>query len=104
VHVAPSLIPTDLIWLQGTLPNSIAVERIEVSDLPKNWRDYPAPPELQAIGTEWILALTSLVLVVPSAINPLEKNILLNPAHPDMSVLKIDAGQPFQFDPRMFGK
>lgn len=104
VHVSPGSIPADLVWLRGTLPDSVAVERIALSALPQNWRDYPAPPELQAIGTNWILGSTSLVLVVPSAINPQETNLLLNPAHPDMKKLKVDAGQPFQFDPRMFRK
>ena len=42
--------------------------------------------------------------MVPSAINPLEKNILLNPAHPEIETLKLGSGRPFQFDPRMFGK
>ncbi|HBE70871.1 MAG TPA: hypothetical protein DDW52_22220 [Planctomycetaceae bacterium] len=104
VHVSPGAIPADLVSLHGTLPDSISVERIETSDLPKNWRDYPAPPELQKIGTDWIVALTSLVLIVPSAINPLETNILVNPAHPEIKKLEVHAGQPFQFDPRMFGK
>lgn len=104
VHVSPGLIPSDLVSLQGTLPDSTSVECIDASDLPKNWRDYPAPPELQKIGTDWIRGQTSLVLVVPSAINPLESNILVNPAHPDIKELKVDVGQSFQFDPRMFGK
>jgi RES domain-containing protein len=104
VHVAPEIIPADLVWLRGTLPDTITVERLEVADLPKNWREYPAPPELQALGTEWLQAQTSLVLMVPSAINPTEQNMLLNPGHSDMKELRVDAGQSFQFDPRMFGK
>lgn len=104
VHVAPGVIPIDLVSLHGTLPDSISVKSIEESDLPKGWRDYPAPPELQKIGTDWIVQSTSLVLMVPSAINPLERNILLNPAHPDIKKLKVDAARPFQFDPRMFSK
>lgn len=104
VHVSPGIIPVDLISLRGTLPDSIFIESKEARHLPKNWRNYPAPPELQAIGTNWIRGLTSLVLVVSSAINPLESNILINPAHPDFKELKVDRGQPFQFDPRMFGK
>lgn len=104
VHVSPGIIPADLISLRGTLPDSISIERIEPADLPKNWREYPAPPELQEIGTNWILGLTSLVLVVPSAILPLESNLLVNPAHPDIKELQLDTGQPFHFDPRMFGK
>ncbi|MEL6898093.1 MAG: RES family NAD+ phosphorylase [Planctomycetota bacterium] len=58
----------------------------------------------QEIGTNWIHGQTSLVLVVPSAINPLESNMLVNRAHPEMKKLKVEPGQSFQFDPRMFGK
>ena len=104
VHVSPSRIPADLMSFRGWLPDSIEVERIEASELPKDWRSYPAPPALAAIGTDWIRACSSLILAVPSAINPVENNLLINPAHPDRKRLRIDAGQPFQFDPRMFGK
>jgi RES domain-containing protein len=104
VHVSPGIIPDDLISVRGKLPDSISTVEIVASDLPTNWREYPAPPEFQTIGTNWLRRAKSLALVVPSAINPLEKNILLNPAHPEIKKLKIENSQPFQFDPRMFGK
>jgi RES domain-containing protein len=104
VHVAPEIMPADLISIRGRLPDSVSKEEIEESDLPGNWREYPAPAELQSFGTDWIKRQSSLVLIVPSAINPQEKNLLLNPAHPEIKKLKVEAGQPFRFDPRMFGK
>jgi RES domain-containing protein len=104
VHVSPGIIPDDLISIRGKLPDSISMVEIVESDLPNNWREYPAPEELQTIGTDWLRGVKSLVLVVPSAINPQEKNILLNPSHPEMKKLKVETSQPFQFDPRMFGK
>ena len=104
VHVSPGIIPADLMSIRGTIPESVSVERIKVKDLPKNWRTYPAPPELQAIGTDWLTAGLSLVLIVPSAINPVETNLLLNPAHPEIKKLKINKGKPFHFDPRMFDR
>lgn len=104
VHVSPGTLPADLISICAKLPNSISVEEIKEADLPNNWREYPAPSELQEIGTDWLQGKTSLVLIVPSAINSLEKNILLHPAHPEIKKLKVAKGQPFQFDPRMFGK
>jgi len=104
VHVSPGIIPTDLIAVCGILPASISVEEVRVTDLPKNWRHYPAPAKLQRIGTDWIIRQSSLVLRVPSAINAQETNILLNPAHKEMKKLKIEGEQPFHFDPRLFGK
>jgi RES domain-containing protein len=104
MHVSPGTLPTDLISIRGTLPDSVSMEEIEESSLPGNWRQYPAPAELQRIGTDWLRREASVVLVVPSAINSLEKNILLNPAHPEIKKLRVEAGRPFRFDPRMFGK
>jgi RES domain-containing protein len=104
VHVSPGLIPEDLISIRGRMPDSISVEVLEMSYLPVNWRDYPAPSALQQIGTDWLRGLKSVALIVPSAVNPYERNILLNPAHPEIRKLKAEHGQPFRFDPRMFGK
>lgn len=104
VHVSPGALPADLISIRGKLPNSVSVQEIAEADLPSNWREYPAPTELQTIGTDWLVGQSSVVLVVPSAINSLEKNILLNPAHPAIRELNVETGQPFRFDPRMFGK
>ncbi len=104
VHVSPGILPAELISIRRKLPDSISAVEINESQLPKNWREYPAPSKLQLIGTDWLRRGTSLVLIVPSAINPLERNLLLNPAHPEFKKLKEEAGQPFQFDPRMFGK
>ncbi|PHS09138.1 MAG: hypothetical protein COA78_12260 [Blastopirellula sp.] len=102
VHVPPPMIPNDLIAICAQIPNSVSQEFIEIPDLPKNWQQYPASSKLQDIGTDWIERGSALVLKVPSAINPRESNLLLNPAHPEMKKLKVIAEQPFKFDPRMF--
>ncbi len=104
VHVEPGMLPTDLVFIGATLPDSVATQVVKPSDLPADWRDYPAPPLLQDLGTDWLRSSAIVALMVPSAINPTESNILLNPAHPDIKKLKINPAQPFQFDPRMFGK
>lgn len=104
VHVSPGMIPADLLSVCGRLPDSITVEEIQTSALPRDWRRYPVPEKLKQIGTEWIIRQSSLALRVPSAVNPQETNLLLNPAHAEMKKLKIKSEQPFHFDPRMFGK
>jgi RES domain-containing protein len=87
----------------GCLAN-LSIEEIDEAALPDNRRVYPAPAALQRLGTEWLLGQTSLVLIAPSAITLLERNILLNPAHPEIKQLRLEAGRPFHFAPRMFGK
>jgi RES domain-containing protein len=41
------------------------------------------------------------VMVVPSAVIPGEKNLLLNPAHRDFREIRIGAGRLFRFDERL---
>jgi RES domain-containing protein len=73
---------------------------IDPANLPPTWRAWPAPAELRAIGDAWARQKRSLILEVPSAIVPQERNYLVNPAHPDFGTLTISAAQPFTFDAR----
>jgi len=63
--------------------------------LPSNWKTDPGPPALRKIGDEWVLAGSSVALRVPSILIPDERNVLLNPAHPDFRQVTI--GKPIEF-------
>ena len=102
VHLEPAFIPHDLYSIVATVPDSVSREELTVVDLPANWRDYPAPARLQDIGSDWVRHRRSLLLIVPSAVNPEERNILLNPAHPESAAITDIATKPFHFDPRMW--
>ncbi len=79
----------------------VLVDEVDETQLPPNWQSYPTPPELQQIGTEWILSRSSAVLSVPSAVTPEERNYLLNPEHEHFR--SVDAGsiRPFKIDLRL---
>lgn len=77
------------------------VSRLDQKRLPKNWRSYPAPPELQLIGVEWAKNDTSAVLEVPSAIVDTDSNYLLNPQHADFRTIRVMDPQVFEFDLRL---
>ena len=77
------------------------ITRVDLTRVPKNWRDNPPPPEVQEIGDAWVRAGTSAVLQAPSATLPAESNYLLNPRHPDFSRLRIGQPTRFLFDPRL---
>ncbi len=72
-----------------------------VASLPEDWSATPAPPDCARYGDEWVASRQSLILRVPSVIVPWESNFLLNPLHPDWSVVKIGEAQSFDFDPRL---
>lgn len=67
--------------------------------LHKNWRAKPS--KSREIGDAWVAAGSSVVLEVPSATIPAEKNFLINPRHPDFLRLHLGKPFPFQFDPRL---
>ena len=47
------------------------------------------------------LLRTHLAIMAPSAVNPLERNVVLNPAHPDFNEVRPGAIRPFIFDGRL---
>ncbi len=101
VHLEPDLLPNDLVAVAADLADEISLTRLSASDLPRNWRKYPAPDALKRIGANWLQAGRTIVLAVPSAIIPQEENYLLNPAHEDLSRINVHVAISFQFDSRM---
>lgn len=100
-HTPVSEIPNDLSLLILSTPDSLVPERIDSNELPKNWRDYPAPHELARIGTRWVHSGSSLMFNVPSALVRTDRNILINPGHPDMEKVSIKEVTRFRFDSRI---
>jgi RES domain-containing protein len=100
VHLGKATILPAYVLISCTFDESL-VGRVEHPRLPSNWRSYPAPPELQLLGDEWLRGSTSAVLEVPSAIIPSESNYLLNPEHADFSSIRVSAPEPFEFDLRL---
>jgi RES domain-containing protein len=82
------------------IPEHAAIREVLASELPAGWSRYPAPLELAVIGSEWAASLQSLVLGVPSALIPHERNYLLNPLHPHMADVVIVGVEEYTFDQR----
>ena len=98
VHLPPAMRRPD------TLPERVSVEidypdalAIEILGEP----DWSEPEALRRFGDEWAGSGRTLALSVPSAVIPAERNLLLNPAHPDMASIRVLSVAPFHFDPRM---
>lgn len=102
VNLDPEDAPTDLVAVDLRLPDDVTSRAIDASDLPPDWRDFPAPVELKDIGSNWVRTNKTLALYVPSVVIPHERNVLINPAHPDMSRAQLGRAEPFHFDPRMW--
>jgi RES domain-containing protein len=77
------------------------VQRIDPPDLPANWNDPVAPPELKRLGDDWVAAGRFAVLAVPSAVIPGEVNYLFNPAHREFHGFAKSEPEPFVYDSRL---
>jgi RES domain-containing protein len=104
VHLEPGLAPGDLVYLAAILPEGEPARTVDQAELPPEWWDDDTTAEAPArkLGDAWIRERSSLAIMVPSVPIRVEWNVLLNPAHPRMNELRIEAPQPFIFDARMF--
>ena len=102
VHLGKAQTSIDLVCFQISIPAGVRVEVLPQRRLPADWRVQPVPATTQAIGSRWVSTCASAVLQVPSVLIPSEFNLVLNPAHPDFSKLRITGPKPFGFDDRMW--
>jgi RES domain-containing protein len=92
IHAGGRKIPPKAI-AQIQIPDDLRVETTA-------WLDFP---ESQTFGDRWVIESRSAALRVPSvAVNRMESNLVLNPAHPDFARIQAMPSIPFVFDPRFF--
>ncbi len=100
VHLDVARLPADLVSFEVALPDE-AVETLDLSLLRPGWENNPFQRETREIGDRWIREGRGLALVVPSAVVPAERNVLINPLHADIRQIRIASQEPFAFDMRL---
>jgi RES domain-containing protein len=103
-HLDPDDPPDDLVLATANVPDDLVRERVQTSELPANWRDTYAPPELLRLGDGFVHRGDHVLLLVPSALAPNEYNWLINPQHADFRRIAVRNPEPLSYDPRMFRK
>src|SRR5882724_10231234 len=102
VHLDPEDAPEDLVLATADVPDSVSRERIQAKDMPVNWRETPASPELTQIGDEFVKKAEHCLLLVPSALAVNENNWLINPQHSEFKQIAVNPPEPLRYDSRMF--
>ena len=100
VHMTAGSVLPGYSLVRAHVPDSL-VEELPESELPRSWRAFPVPPEVQAIGDAWVRSGRALALRVPSVIVEGSHNVLINPEHTTFSRLAVESVRPFGFDPRL---
>ncbi len=68
--------------------------------LPQSCRPSPASKALPHLGDHWNHTQASAIVRVPSVVVDSEFNLLLNPAPPEFSKIRIGKMRPLVLDPR----
>jgi RES domain-containing protein len=102
-HVDDGGLPLNRFLVQIDVPDPAwaAREELDTAELPAAWSAIPAGRASVAIGSKWLAARRSLILLVPSVIVPEERAALVNPLHPDAKKLSATVLRPFEYN-RLF--
>lgn len=99
VHTPPMLVPKlDILTLE--IPDN-SITTVKISQLPKNWKVYPAPTILSEIGEDWIAKGKTIALKVPSCIIHSAHICILNCRHPEYFKVRLIERRNFKFDSRL---
>lgn len=92
-------LPTRYRLLRIEAAQEVSVERLAPEALAESWREDLAVT--RRLGDAWLGSGRSALLEVPSALVPETWNVLLNPAHPDHSRIRITTVSEHVLDPRL---
>lgn len=93
-------IPPNQHFIRITVPNGVSYEMVTSDTLPR-WSDRDRLTA-QRFGSEWASALRSAILIVPSYVARIERNILINPRHEETRAITHELPQPVWWDERLF--
>lgn len=103
VHLNAAGLPLNRYLVELTIPEPVwdAARRESAASLPVGWDAEPSSLTSIQLGTDWLVARRSALLVLPSVIVPEEFNILINPAHPDAAGITARKLRKWLYDPRL---
>ena len=88
-------------YVQIGIPESVSCREWTIEDLPLGW-DADDPTIARSLGADWLRSNSSAILAVPSSVAPFERNVLINPAHPDATRIDVGPETPVPWDRRLF--
>jgi len=110
VHLRGENPPDDQRWVAATVPPELSVEEVDPLALPGWQRDTHQAS--CRYGDKWLEECRSLILLVPSVVmyrsvgtaagDIPDRNVLVNPDHPDFHRIEVGEERPLTFDLRLF--
>jgi RES domain-containing protein len=95
------MLPPHQHFVTVTIPKGTSYEVFSAAALP-GWDTMPATVS-KAHGERWAQDRRSAILLVPSVIARVERNVLINPNHPEFGDIEVSLHEPVYWDRRLFG-
>ncbi|MEM9766078.1 MAG: RES domain-containing protein [Pseudomonadota bacterium] len=100
VHYEGEL-PAGQHWIEITLPAGVSYEVVTADTLP-GWAEIDGKAA-RGFGMAWMAEARSCLLFVPSVVARVDRNIIVNTAHPDFGRITPGLETPVWWDERLFG-
>jgi RES domain-containing protein len=94
-------LPANQHYVAITIARGVSYEAVTKDHLP-GW-DTPEPSVSRDFGARWVREARSAILLVPSFVARVERNVIINPHYDDASSIEVDLAQPVWWDRRLFG-
>ena len=95
-------LPFNRFLVRIDVPDGVWAARVGMpAPLPVGWNAIPEGIVSRSLGSAWLTASSSALLVVPSVIIEEEDNVMINPAHADASRLRSTKVRRFLYDHRV---
>jgi RES domain-containing protein len=99
VHASGS-VPQSQGYVEIAIPSGLSIEEITQDDVPR-W-DAPSFEATQAFGDRWYDERRTPVLIVPSVVTLVERNVLINQEHPEFPLVRASQAVPVRWDARLW--
>lgn len=100
VHAAIGKLPPNQHFIEITIPRGLSYEVVTTDALP-GWDDR-SMNTARRFGTGWARERRSAILLAPSIVARMERNIVINPAHPEFGSIETSLHEPVWWGERLF--
>ena len=93
-------VPRSQGYIEIEIPAGLPIEEIAPGDVP-NW-DSPSFETTRSFGDRWYDERRTPILIVPSVVTLVERNVLINQEHPDFHRIRASRPMPVRWDARLW--
>jgi RES domain-containing protein len=93
-------LPSNQHYIVITVPKGTTYEVVTRDHLP-GW-DTLEPSASRAFGSDWAKQQRSCLLLVPSYVARIERNVVINPTHDEAGAIEMNLPEPVWWDRRLF--